>query len=96
MSRAEAKHSKEVLTELAAQTGGMAYFPRSLKDVDGIAQLVAQDIRTQYTIEYRSTKPPTEGGYREIHVEAKEKGYRGLQVRTRSGYFPKKNDKEQP
>jgi len=96
VSRAEAKHSKEVLTELAAQTGGMAYFPRSLKDVDGIAQLVAQDIRTQYTIEYRSTKPPTEGGYREIHVEAKEKGYRGLQVRTRSGYFPKKNDKEQP
>jgi VWFA-related protein len=89
VSRAEAKHSKEVLTELAEQTGGLAYFPRSLKDVDGIAQLVAQDIRTQYTIEYRSTKPPTEGGYREIHVEAKEKGFRGLQVRTRSGYFPK-------
>ena len=38
---------------------------------------------------YRSTKPPELGGYRQIHVEAKEKGYRGLQVRTRSGYFPK-------
>jgi VWFA-related protein len=95
VSRAEAKHSKEVLTELAEQTGGMAYFPRSLKDVDGIAQLVAQDIRTQYTIEYRSTKPPTQGGYREVHVEAKEKGYHGLQVRTRSGYFPKTSTKEQ-
>jgi VWFA-related protein len=89
VSRAEAKHSKEVLTELAEQTGGLAYFPRSLKDVDGIAQLVAQDIRTQYTIEYRSTNPPEKGGYREVHVEAKEKGYRGLQVRTRTGYFPK-------
>jgi VWFA-related protein len=89
VSHSDARHSKEVLSELAAQTGGQAYFPKSLKDVDGIAQEVAQDIRTQYTIEYRSTKPPNLGGYREIHVEAKEKGYRGLQVRTRTGYFPR-------
>ncbi len=89
VSRSEAKHSREVLNELAAQTGGQAYFPKSLKEVDAIAQEVAQDIRTQYTIEYRSTKPPSQGGYREIHVEAREKGYRKLQVRTRSGYFPK-------
>jgi VWFA-related protein len=78
-----------VLSELAAQTGGVAYFPKALKDVDQIAQEVAQDIRTQYTIEYRSTKPPSQGGYREIHVEAKEKGYRNLQVRTRTGYLPR-------
>jgi len=89
VSHSEAKHSREVLTELADQTGGQAYFPRSLKDVDGIAQEVAQDIRTQYTIEYHSSKPPSQGGYRTIHVEAKEKGYRGLLVRTRTGYFPK-------
>jgi Ca-activated chloride channel family protein len=89
VSRSEAKHSREVLTELSEQTGGQAYFPHSLKEVDGIAQQVAQDIRTQYTIEYRSTKPPSQGGYREIHVEVKEKGFRKLQVRTRSGYFPK-------
>jgi VWFA-related protein len=88
-SRSEARHSKEVLSELAAQTGGLAYFPKALKDVNEIAQEVAQDIRTQYTIEYRSTKPPSQGGYREIHVEAKEKGFSKLQVRTRTGYFPK-------
>jgi VWFA-related protein len=89
VSHGEARHSKEVLTELAAQTGGEAYFPRSLKEVDGITREVAQDIRSQYTISYRSTKPPELGGYRQIHVEAKEKGFRGLQVRTRTGYFPK-------
>jgi VWFA-related protein len=92
-SRSEARHSKEVLSELAAQTGGVAYFPKSLKEVDGIAQEVAADIRAQYTIEYRSTKPPSQGGYREIHVEAKEKGFRNLQVRTRTGYFPKTAEK---
>jgi VWFA-related protein len=89
VSHSESRHSREVLMELAAQTGGQAYFPRSLKEVDGIAREVAQDIRQQYTIEYRSTKSPELGGYRQIHVEAKEKGYRGLQVRTRPGYFPK-------
>jgi VWFA-related protein len=89
VSRSDARHSKEVLTELAAETGGEAYFPRSLKEVDGITREVAQDIRSQYTIEYRSTKSPELGGYRQIHVEAKQKGYHGLQVRTRSGYFPK-------
>ncbi|MDQ2924288.1 MAG: VWA domain-containing protein [Acidobacteriota bacterium] len=87
--RRESRHAREVLSELSAQTGGQAYFPRSLKDVNGVAAEVAQDIRTQYTIAYRSTKSPALGGYRQVHVEAKGKGFRGLQVRTRTGYFPK-------
>jgi VWFA-related protein len=85
----EARHARRVLEALAEQTGGVAYFPKSLKEVDPIAAEVAQDIRTQYTIAYRSTKAPSLGGYRQVHVDAKEKGYGKLQVRTRSGYYPK-------
>jgi VWFA-related protein len=85
----EVRHSKRVLENLSEQTGGVAYFPKSIKDVDPIAAEVAEDIRTQYTISYHSTKSPTLGGYRQVHVEAKGKGYGHLQVRTRSGYFPK-------
>ena len=88
-SRSESRHSRQVLTELAQQTGGQAYFPHSLREVDGITHEVAQDIRQQYTIEYRSTRPPSEGGYRQVHVEAKEKGLSKLQVRTRAGYYPR-------
>lgn len=87
-SRSEARHSKQVLTELATQTGGEAYFPHALKDVDGLVREVAQDIRQQYTIEYRSTRPPSDGGYRQVHVEVKSKGYGKLIARTRAGYFP--------
>ena len=87
--RRESRHAKEVLSELAEQTGGQAYFPRSLKEVSEITSEVAQDIRTQYTIAYRSTKSPALGGYWQVHVEAKEKGFRSLQVRTRTGYYPK-------
>lgn len=85
----EARHAKKVLEEIAQQTGGVAYFPRSLKEVDPIAGQVAEDIRTQYTIAYRSTNPPTKGGYRQVHVEAKSKTGGRLDVRTRTGYFPK-------
>ena len=54
----ESRHARRVLESVAEQTGGTAYFPKSLKEVDGIAAEVAADIRTQYTIAYRSTNPP--------------------------------------
>jgi len=85
----ESRHARKVLETIAEQTGGAAYFPKSLKEVDSIAGEVAADIRTQYTIAYRSTNPPANGGYRRVHVEAKEKGFGKLDVRTRSGYYPR-------
>lgn len=95
-SRSESRHARRVLETLAAQTGGVAYFPKKLSEVDDIAVQVAQDIRQQYTIAYRSTKPASEGGYRQVRVEAKEKGYGKLDVRTRSGYFPKGAQEKTP
>jgi Ca-activated chloride channel homolog len=88
-TKSESRTAKRVLETLAQETGGQAYFPKSVKEVDAIAQEVANDIRTQYTIAYHSTKSPTLGGYRVVHVDAKEKGYSKLSVRTRSGYYPR-------
>lgn len=88
-SGAGGRHARRVLETLAAQTGGVAYFPRKLSEVDAITAEVAEDIRQQYTLTYRSTKPAALGGYRQIHVDAKAKGFGKLDVRTRSGYFPK-------
>jgi VWFA-related protein len=85
----ESRHARRVLETLAEQTGGAAYFPKSVNQVDEVAAEVAQDIRTQYTISYHSTKSPTLGGYREVHVEAKAKNMGRLSVRTRSGYYPR-------
>lgn len=92
----ESKHARRVLESIAEQTGGTAYFPKALKDVDMIAAEVAADIRTQYTLAYRSTNPPSNGGYRRVHVEAKEKGFNRLDVRTRSGYYPRTGGKDAP
>jgi Ca-activated chloride channel family protein len=86
----EAERAHNDLEELSAETGGIAYFPRSLSDVDGIAAEVAHDIRNQYTIGYRSTKPATLGGYRTVRVEASAPKHGKMVVRTRKGYFAKK------
>jgi Ca-activated chloride channel family protein len=83
----EAKRAKRALTALALQTGGVAFFPKDLGEVDAISQQVAHDIRNQYTIGYKPTNPQNRGGYRSVRVEAKAPGYNHLQVRTRSGYY---------
>jgi VWFA-related protein len=75
------------LTALAAATGGVAFFPRSLDEVDSITRTIAHDIRSQYTIGYKSSNP-RQTGYRAIRVEAQAPGYRALTVRTRKGYYP--------
>ncbi len=86
----EGRRAKRALQMLSAETGGIAYFPRNLNEVDEIAAEVARDIRSQYTIGYHSTKPAAQGGYRTIKVEARLAGARkSLNVRTRPGYYPK-------
>jgi len=89
--KSESRHARRVLETLSEETGGQAYFPKSLKEVDPIAKEVAEDIRTQYSIAYHSTKSPTLGGYRQVRVDAKAKGFGKLFVRTRSGYYPRVN-----
>ena len=88
MSHAEVRHARRALEMLSTETGGLAFFPRSMEDVDQIAAEVARDIRSQYTIGYHSTKPTTEPGFRRVLVTAEEKGTAKLTVRTRTGYFP--------
>ena len=57
----EAQRAKDDLETLSADTGGIAYFPQSLQDVDEIAAEIARDIRHQYTIGYHPTRPATLG-----------------------------------
>lgn len=85
----EAHRARRALQLLSDETGGMAFFPRSLADVDTIAAEVARDIRNQYTIGYHSTKPMNQGGYRVIRVDAKAAHHGKLYVRTKAGYYPK-------
>jgi VWFA-related protein len=79
---------QEVLGALADSTGGAAFFPRTLDQLDLISRTIGHDIRSRYTIGYKSTNPRQDSGYRTIRVEAQARGYRQLTVRTRRGYYP--------
>jgi Ca-activated chloride channel family protein len=81
------RRAKRALQIISERTGGIAFFPRTLDEVDQISSTVARDIRNQYTIGYKPTTPKTAGGYRAIRVEAKASGHGKLTVRTRSGYY---------
>jgi Ca-activated chloride channel family protein len=81
------KRAKRALEIIAQRTGGIAFFPRTLDEVDEISRTVAHDIRNQYTIGYKPTNPRGAGGFRMVRVEAKAKGHGKLIVRTKSGYY---------
>jgi len=84
----KSRKAKRALETFAQRTGGIAFFPPTLTDVDEISSSVAHDIRSQYTISYKPTTPKSQGGYRSIRVDAHARGYKKLTVRTRSGYYP--------
>jgi len=81
------KRARRALREMAEETGGIAFFPKDLSEVNAITSQIAHDIRNQYTIVYKPSKPQSVGGYRTVKVEADAKGYKHLSVRTRSGYY---------
>ena len=88
MSHAEVRHARRALDLLSNETGGIAFFPKSMEQVDEIAAEVARDIRSQYTIGYHSSKPTSEPGFRRVNVTAEAQGMGRMTVRTRTGYFP--------
>src|SRR5216684_4219924 len=81
------KRAKRALEIVTQRTGGIAFFPKTLDEVDEISRTIAHDIRNQYMIGYKPTNPRTSGGFRGIRVEAKAKGHNKLTVRTKSGYY---------
>lgn len=82
------RKARHDLQELSDETGGIAFFPKSIDQVDSVAQEVAQAIRNQYTVAYRAQR--TAGAHPAWHtvkVEAKAKGFPRLTVHTRPGYW---------
>jgi len=81
------KRAKRALETIAQRTGGIAFLPKTLDEVDEISKTVARDIRNQYAIGYKPTTPRSSGGYRQIRVEARSKGHGKMVVRTKTGYY---------
>ena len=82
------RKSKKELTTLAEATGGLAFFPDNLADVDPVCVQVARDIRNQYTLGYYPTNTAKDGTFRSVKVDLiPPKGRGKLTLRTRTGYY---------
>lgn len=81
----EAKRAERALKALAEATGGEAFFPKDVSEVERIAHQVARDIRNQYSIVYAPANQNMDGTFRQIKVVVKAPG--SPTVRTRSGYY---------
>lgn len=82
---------RDALQTLASSTGGVAFFPQSLDEVNEITREVAHDIRSQYTLAFKPGDKPGKMGYEGIRVEARGPNHTRLIVRTRTGYYPGEN-----
>ena len=82
------KKAKEALTQLAEITGGQAFFPKSVNEVEEICQRIAHDLRNQYTLGYSPTNKNLDGAWRKVDVRVNPpRNVSKVTLRTKQGYF---------
>ncbi len=82
------KKAKEVLQKFAEITGGQAYFPKSLDEVEELVKDIAHEIRNHYTVSYTPSNRKLDGSWREIRVKVNPpKTTPKVTVHTKQGYF---------
>lgn len=87
------KRAEKILKELAEATGGKAYFPRSLDQVEPICVSIARDIRNQYTLGYYPTNSKKDGTFRRVQIELiNHRDAKHYTIRTRPGYYAPKGE----
>ncbi len=93
--RPSAKKARELLSRIADDSGGRAYFPKDVNEIPAIAGQILKDLRTQYVVSYYPTNVKRDGAFHTIRVEVNNAGGRKLTIRARRGYYAR-NEKEQP
>lgn len=78
-----AKKAREQMEALARASGGRLFPARSLEDLEPVYPLVAQELRSVYTLAYYPSNQTFDGRWRRVEVKVRPP----LRTRTRSGYF---------
>jgi VWFA-related protein len=79
----------QILEHLAEETGGRAFFPYHVDDLDQSFQDIGDELRNQYSIAYNPANYVADGKYHKIRIETPD--HKGYQVRARRGYFARAN-----
>jgi Ca-activated chloride channel family protein len=76
---------KSKLGELAASSGGRAYFTNDPKELPAIYKQIETELRSRYLLAYNSTEAGAQTGFRPVEVKVKKSG---LKARAEKGYYP--------
>jgi Ca-activated chloride channel homolog len=79
----------KILQDLAEETGGRAFYPYHVDDLDQSFQDIGEELRNQYSIAYNPTNHSFDGRYHNIKIDIPE--HKGYQVRARRGYYARLN-----
>ena len=80
-------HGGDALETIAKATGGQVFYPVKLEDMAGFFKNIEEELRSQYSLEYRPADFKQDGGFRTIYLQSTDRRYR---VRARTGYFAPK------
>ena len=78
----------KVLKYFAAETGGRAFFPFRVEDLEQSFENIANELRHQYDLSYKPEPLKTDGLFHTVEVRVK--GRRDLVVHVRKGYYAPK------
>ena len=84
---AQSSKTKSTLEALAANSGGDAFFPGNIKDIDKMISKIAEEIRDQYSVTYLAAAAQRDGSFRKIQVAAQSPEHNDLMVRVKPGYY---------
>jgi VWFA-related protein len=74
-----------LVSTLTRETGGRAYFPNSIGELDQVYDRIAEELRTLYSIGYVSSNARRDGKWRRIVVRVPDR--EGLTIRHKLGYY---------
>ena len=75
------------LGQIAEESGGEAFFPLSMKDIEAAYERILIQVRAQYTLGYVSTNTTPDGRWRKVEIKVRRPDLKGARVQTRKGYF---------
>jgi VWFA-related protein len=79
-----ARVDRALLERLAAESGGLAYFPDDVSTLRDDYARVIEGIRRRYVVGYTSTNSVRNGAWRTVQIKTRQDG---TAVKSRGGYF---------
>ncbi len=85
-SKSVPEKARDALQRISEETGGKAFFPQKLAEINNIVSEIAYDLRNQYSIGYVSTNTAHDGSYRRVKIVLDATSAANNHLRYRRGY----------